>query len=79
MSTTTKRELLVTFLHTLEVVVCFLIAFFLLKWAGMESNMKELIGGAALTFIAKLMREIPAIPVNDWVNTPFLTKQKPKV
>jgi hypothetical protein len=76
---TTKKELLVTTLHTLEVVICFVLAFVILKWAGMESNAKELIGGTALVFIAKLMREIPAIPVNDWVNTPFLSKPKPKV
>jgi hypothetical protein len=76
---TTKQELLVTSLHTLEIAICFGLAFWLLKWAGMETEVKTLIGGTALAFIAKLVREVPAIPVSDWVNMPFLKVKKPKV
>lgn len=73
-----KQELLVTFLHTLEVAVCLLISYFALKAVGMESDAKAFIGTVVLAFAAKLVRESTAIPVSDWVNKSSLTQSEPK-
>lgn len=70
--TINKQELLVSALHTLEVAVCLLVSFFVLKAVGMESDAKAFIGTVVLAFAAKLVREATAIPVKDWVNQPSL-------
>ena len=73
-----KQELVVSSLHTLEVAVCLLVSFLVLKAIGMESDAKAFIGTVVLAFMAKLVREATAIPVKDWVNQPPFTKTPSK-
>jgi hypothetical protein len=77
--TLNKQELLVSGLHTLEIVLCIVASFLILRFVGMESEFKTLIGTVVLAFVAKLLRESSSIPVSDWVNAPFTkATQKPK-
>lgn len=76
--TINKQELVVSALHTLEVAVCLLVSYFVLKLVGMESDAKAFVGTVVLAFAAKMVRESTAIPLHDWVNQSSLSKKPAK-
>ena len=63
-----KTALLSMLLHTIEVAVCFLVAFCALHWFGQLNGVTEAVVGLVLVAIAKFIRAYEKCPTPDYVN-----------